>query len=150
MKRKIIYLIVIILLIVLSIGTYLFLNNHKTTSSSPFNVSNGPSVKIDNFIAIQKNSSYGSYLSEPDGQTLYIYTQDTFNKSNCNGECLKLWPAYLENNNKTSGLPINFGLIKSENGFQYTYKGKPLYTYLNDKVNQINGQNVGGFELARP
>lgn len=150
MKRRIILIIIIIILIILGVLTYLYVNDHKHLSNSPFNVTNQSNIKVDNFIAVQKNSSYGSFLSEPDGQTLYVYSKDTFNRSNCSGECLKLWPPYLETNQSTSNLPINFGVIKSTSGLQYTYKGQPLYTYVNDKTNQINGQNVGGFELAKP
>ncbi len=151
MKRRIILVIIIIILIIIGGITYLFVaNNHKQVSNSPFNVTGKSSVKVDNFIAVQKNSSYGNYLSEPDGQTLYVYTKDTFDKSNCSGECLKLWPPYLETSQKTSNLPVNFGIIKSASGLQYTYKGQPLYTYINDKANQINGQNVSGFKIARP
>lgn len=150
MKRRIILIIIIIILIILGGLTYLYVNDHKHRSNSPFNVTGQSNIKVDNFIAVQKNSSYGNYLSEPDGQTLYIYSKDTFNKSNCSGECLKLWPPYLETNQSNSNLPINFGVIKSASGLQYTYKGQPLYTYINDKTDQINGQNVGGFELAKP
>ena len=150
MKRRVILIIIIIILIVLGGLTYFYLNNHKKVSNSPFNITNKSTPKIDNFIAVQKNSNYGNYLSEPNGQTLYVYSKDNFNKSNCTGECLKLWPPYLETNQKFSNLPVNFGVIKSSGGLQFTYKGQPLYTYVNDKVNQINGQNVGGFELAKP
>ena len=150
MRKKLILVIVVLVIILGALGYLLYHKKQPNINTNPLNISGKPSTPINNYVAVQKNSKYGPYLAEPNGQALYTYQLDSFDQSNCTGECLKLWPPYLESPNAPKSLPINFGVIKSSSGLQYTYKGRPLYTYIDDKVDQTNGQNVTGFILAKP
>ncbi len=116
------------------------------------NKTNTNSTVVDNFIAKTiYNNTLGNYLAEPDGQALYTYNLDGFNKSNCLGSCLSLWPGYYASK-QVSGLPINFSVFKrSDNGkLQYSYKGHPLYTFKSEGPDRATGNGIAGFYLARP
>ena len=146
-------IILIIILILLGVVIYLLVATNKTNptlSSSPFNPS-GTSKINNSILRTMNNSKYGYYLTTPSNQTLYIYGPDGFNKSNCTGACLSLWPAYIDTTS-AKGLPVDIGVLKrtDNNSLQYSYKGRPLYTYISDKPGQINGNGVGGFTIAKP
>jgi predicted lipoprotein with Yx(FWY)xxD motif len=152
MKRKLFITIYILVVIIVAITGYIvFLkpsNKQTLVNIDPEN-SNQPVNNI--VVKTAHNSQYGSYLTTPSNQTLYIYSGDKLNVSNCTGGCLALWPPYVDRLT-TTGLPINIGVFRRTDNkeLQFSYKGQPLYTYVNDKPGQINGQNVAGFSLARP
>lgn len=97
---------------------------------------------------LANNSTLSSFLVDSKGMTLYIFTKDAPNKSNCAGGCLTAWPPLL-----TSGTPVaGTGVDKSKLGtitladgtLQVTYNQMPLYYYAKDKVaGDTVGQNVG-------
>lgn len=149
-NTKIILGLVVVLLILIGGGAYYYTQNYKSSNNNS-NTKIVATPIIDNaLVKTIKSSSLGNYLSEPNGLALYTYNQDGFNKSNCQGSCLSLWPAYLANS-PSSGLPDNFSVFKRSDGkLQYSYKGKPLYTFSSDKPYQATGNGIGGFYLARP
>ena len=124
------------------------------TSGSSANQSNSAASPVNNSVLITKTNSSvgGQYLASPNGMTLYTYSGDSKNTSQCSGACLSIWPAYVDHG-ATTGLPANVSTIKrTDNGeIQYTYKGMPLYFYVGDKTpGQINGNGVQGFYVAKP
>ncbi len=153
-------LVALIVVLIIAIGGYsIYHNSHKTTSSSS-NTGNATSTStnsnvasVNNTVLITKtSSSQGSYLTSPNGMTLYTYSADGYNSSNCSGGCLTAWPAYQDKGSTTS-LPAGVSTIKrSDNGqIQYTYKGKPLYFYVGDKsAGQITGSGIAGWSVAKP
>ncbi|HEX9172618.1 MAG TPA: hypothetical protein VF861_08150 [Telluria sp.] len=75
----------------------------------------------------------GGALVTPSGMTVYTFDKDTANsgKSACSGACLKAWPAV-----PAGDAPVAppYSVITREDGSkQLAYKGKPLYTYAEDK-----------------
>ncbi|GGJ88886.1 hypothetical protein GCM10007063_09280 [Lentibacillus kapialis] len=96
---------------------------------------------------VMDNEKVGKYLADSKGMTLYIFTKDEKNVSNCKGKCLKNWPAYY-----TKDLNVPKGYDKSDFGTitrqdtgekQTTYKGYPLYYFVKDKEKgKVNGQEV--------
>jgi len=88
--------------------------------------------------------------AEPNGQALYTYAMDTSGVSNCTGSCISTWPAY-QDKGSTTNLPAGVGVIKrSDNGeMQYTYNGKPLYTFVNDHNGQATGNGIASFSIAK-
>lgn len=106
-------------------------------SAADFQKTNGPAVKTVN------DSKLGEILTDSKGMTLYIFTTDTKNVSNCYDECAKAWPPFL-----VQGQPQNlngkFGVItRRDNTRQLTYDGKALYYYVKDKKpGDTYGQNV--------
>ena len=66
--------------------------------------------------------------------TVYTFDKDVANsgKSACNGPCATLWPPVMAGaSDQPSGA---FGIVTRDDGSrQWSYKGKPIYTYQNDK-----------------
>lgn len=105
-------------------------------------------------VIIESSASLGSYLANGSGYTLYYYTQDKQNSgtSSCNSGCVGAWPAFYS---ATLSLPSalnasSFNTItRSDGSKQLTYKGYPLYYFVQDKQSgQANGNGVGGFVVA--
>jgi predicted lipoprotein with Yx(FWY)xxD motif len=152
-----------IVLIVVVIGGYAIF--HKSSKMTSYNApaantksSTGQATSAANnaagnhaVLTTKTSSSVGSYLADPNGNTLYTYGADSSGTSNCTGSCLSTWPAYKDTG-ATTGLPTNVSTIKrSDNGeTQYTYKGKPLYNFSSDSKGQVSGDGVNNFSVAKP
>lgn len=83
-------------------------------------------------------------LVAANGMTLYTFDKDQKNKSNCDGGCLRAWPALLADESaKVSG---EFGFILRGDGTkQVAIDGKPLYFYVGDqKVGDVTGDGAAG------
>ncbi len=95
-------------------------------------------------------SSDGTYLTGASGRTLYLWAADAGGKSACSGQCAKVWPPLL-----ASSMPSVSGAVKaSDVGLvtrsggekQVTYKGHPLYYFIEDKgVGKATGQGSNSF-----
>ena len=100
-------------------------------------------------VALGTNAQLGSFLVDDKGMTLYMFTTDKPNTSNCYGKCASFWPPLL-----TSGAPVGgsgldaskFGTTTRTDGtVQVTYNSWPLYYFAKDKqAGDVKGQNVGG------
>lgn len=98
----------------------------------------------------------GPYLTGPDGLTLYVFTVDAPDTSNCSGGCLDNWPPLL----LMDGQPVEaddaatgtFASIDTPSGEQVTYNGAPLYYFAPDEApGDTNGHLVGNvWFVARP
>ena len=93
-------------------------------------------------------TSLGTIIVDASGRTLYLFTKDDLNKSNCSGGCLRAWPALLTVGapKAEEGVTANLlATISREDGaMQVTYNGLPLYYYARDvKPGDTKGQNVG-------
>jgi predicted lipoprotein with Yx(FWY)xxD motif len=142
--------IVVIVAVVLGLSGNKANSNNKATKTPSHASASAPS--INNAVVITKNlAGIGAYLAEPNGYALYTYNSDRPGVSNCTGSCLSIWPAY-QDKGSTTNLPAGIGTIKrADNGeIQYTYKGMPLYTFVSDKPDQVTGNGVAGFSVARP
>jgi predicted lipoprotein with Yx(FWY)xxD motif len=90
----------------------------------------------------------GQILVDGKGMTLYIFTKDSPDQSNCTGTCLTNWPPLL-----TQGAPkLGTGVDDSKIGSALladgtkivTYNHMPLYYYIKDtKPGDTTGQGVG-------
>jgi predicted lipoprotein with Yx(FWY)xxD motif len=99
-------------------------------------------------VAVGKSDALGSFLVDDKGMTLYLFTKDTPNTSNCYDKCATAWPPLLTTGNPVAGIGIDaskLGTTKRKDGsIQVTYAGWPLYYYANDaKAGDTMGQNVG-------
>ena len=85
-------------------------------------------------VAAAQPGSTDGVLTDKKGMTLYWWDNDIAGsgKSVCNGPCtLTMAPFQAEDSAKASA---EFGLIVRDDGKkQWTYKGHPLYLYVNDK-----------------
>jgi predicted lipoprotein with Yx(FWY)xxD motif len=83
------------------------------------------------------SSKLGTFLVGTNGHTLYVFSADKKNKSNCTGECAQNWPALLTSAKpkaKGSAKASELGTIKRGSSEQVTYDGHPLYYYVADTV----------------
>ncbi|MBI3968074.1 MAG: hypothetical protein HY329_20745 [Chloroflexi bacterium] len=81
--------------------------------------------------------------------TLYLFTRDQANVSNCYDQCAQLWPPLLIATGEPMAgpdVPGRLGLHTRRDGSrQVTYNGLPLYYYTPDtQPGDARGQNVGG------
>ncbi len=103
------------------------------------------------FFGTRTSTALGTYLTDANGRTLYLFTKDTTNTSVCYGPCTALWPPYGP---KTTGsgtinlpmLPAGAGVIRRTDGTsQFTWNGMPLYYYSKDTApGDTLGQGVKG------
>jgi predicted lipoprotein with Yx(FWY)xxD motif len=90
----------------------------------------------------------GSFLAAGNGMTLYSYSNDKDNISNCIEGCAMNWPPYYADPEAViEGCePGDFETItRSDGRKQTTYKKMPLYYFINDKFpGDTFGQGIGG------
>jgi predicted lipoprotein with Yx(FWY)xxD motif len=103
----------------------------------------GAGAEVD----LSQGSSLGSFLVDSKGMTLYLYTKDTANTSNCSGQCLVNWPALLTTGAPTAGTGVDASLLgtiaRSDGTKQVTYNQMPLYYFIGDKAaGDTKGQAV--------
>jgi predicted lipoprotein with Yx(FWY)xxD motif len=91
----------------------------------------------------------GDFLIGPNGMTLYLYTEDTDNTSNCYERCAINWPPlYAGSEVEPMGGPGVDGEIgvteRTDGTLMVMYNGVPLYYWIRDKIpGDTTGQNVG-------
>lgn len=76
------------------------------------------------------------------GFALYVFDQDDKHKSVCNDQCADTWPPLIATAAATVGDWKSFS--REDGAFQWSYKGKPVYTYSKDKAGMSTGDGVGG------
>ncbi|HUC88259.1 MAG TPA: hypothetical protein VMR95_03880 [Candidatus Binatia bacterium] len=145
-------IVVIIVVIAAAIGYAAFHKSPKPKTTTSTSTSQSQSTAVNNAVVITKSSSsVGSYLADPNGNTLYTAGTGDTGVSNCTGSCLSAWPVY-QDKGSTTGLPTNVSTIKrSDNGeIQYTYKNMPLYYFSSDSQGEVTGNGISGFSVAKP
>lgn len=100
-------------------------------------------------LKLGKSDALGSFLVDDKGMTLYLFTKDTPNTSNCYDKCATAWPPLLTTGNAVAGEGVDaskLGTTKRKDGsMQVTYNSWPLYYYAKDKgPGDVVGQDVGG------
>jgi predicted lipoprotein with Yx(FWY)xxD motif len=98
------------------------------------------------------DSTKGKVLTNDKGLTLYVFDKDSSGKSACNGPCAGNWPPLMAN---ADGMPMgDYSVITRDDGSkQWAYKGRPLYTWKNDKTSgDITGDGFlnGAWHIAQP
>jgi len=98
------------------------------------------------------DTSKGKTWVDADGMTLYTFDRDTTpGKSACNGKCATNWPPFTAAADaKTTG---DWSIIvRADGSKQWTYKGKPLYTWMDDqKPGDIDGDGRNNvWHIAAP
>ena len=87
-------------------------------------------------IEISNQGPFGPHLVDAEGMTLYLYTRDVRNVSNCSGGCADAWPPVLTGENAVPGEGLDgerLSTFQREDGSKHvTYNGKPLYYFADD------------------
>jgi len=103
-------------------------------------------------ISIYENQLLGEMLIDREGRTLYVYERDEAYKSNCYDLCETNWPPFFLDKNVAipAELEGDIETIIRDNGKkQLTYKGMPLYIYINDlNPGDMKGQGINGAWMA--
>ena len=94
-----------------------------------------------------------TFLTGPNGKTLYTHTGDSVNTSTCTGACLTAWPLTLSAGQQPSaGAGVTGHLstfARSYGSVQVTYNGLPPYYWQGDaKRMTTTGQAINGFAVA--
>jgi predicted lipoprotein with Yx(FWY)xxD motif len=87
------------------------------------------------------------------GLPLYFYRLDTASRSFVSGGLARLWPPLTSGTSRPVAAPGVTGLVgelRDANGQQVTYKGHPLYTFVDDHSGLVTGQGVQNFFVATP
>lgn len=99
------------------------------------------------------STNRGKVLATSKGRTLYLYTADGKNKSNCTGSCASTWPPLLTKGKPVAGMGVKkslLGTAKRGSKLQVSYHGHPLYTFTGDtKAGQATGEGVNGFYVVK-
>jgi predicted lipoprotein with Yx(FWY)xxD motif len=122
-----------------------------TSTSQTTATTTNSAVPGDNVtLGEDSNQTLGTYLVAYNGMTLYTYSPDRTNVSNCTGQCAVNWPPYTvaSTANLVGESPIAGTLhtiVRADGSTQVTYNGHPLYFYIQDKnPGDTTGQGVGG------
>jgi predicted lipoprotein with Yx(FWY)xxD motif len=102
--------------------------------------------------AMTGDTAKGKALVDHKGMTLYIFDKDSAGKSACNGQCAVNWPPLAAmKDDKAMG---DYTVVTRDDGaMQWAYKGKPLYTFMNDKkAGDAAGEGManGTWHIAKP
>jgi predicted lipoprotein with Yx(FWY)xxD motif len=97
-----------------------------------------------------RNGPNGNYLTDAQGNTLYLFVADKSNTSTCNGACAAQWPPLVTQGAVVAGNGVDAGKLatsnRQDNTKQATYNNHPLYRFIADTApGQTNGQGVNAF-----
>jgi predicted lipoprotein with Yx(FWY)xxD motif len=104
-------------------------------------------------------SRFGKIIVDGKGRTLYLFEKDRRGHSACSGGCAAYWPPLMTTAKPVAGTGVKkslLGTIRRSNGKkQVTYKGHPLYRFVQDtKAGQVKGQDThffgGGWYVISP
>ena len=98
-------------------------------------------------MCIRDRSDLGQILTDADGFTVYLFTNDEQGSgaSACEGDCIAAWPAVGELTSPSGALDTDLvgSIERSDGTIQATYNGWPLYRFANDAAaGDTNGQGV--------
>lgn len=99
-------------------------------------------------LGVSQTDDLGEFLVDAEGMTLYMFTEDTENTSNCYDDCAEAWPPLLTEGEPTLGEGLDAALVstteRTDGTVQVTYGGWPLYYWVQDAApGDTTGQNVG-------
>jgi predicted lipoprotein with Yx(FWY)xxD motif len=97
-------------------------------------------------ITVKTDQTFGEFLADDAGRTLYLFAADVDGASACAGSCTTSWPPFLLEDDVPASLDADdFATITRADGTQQTtYKGWPLYYFSGDSgPGQFNGDGIG-------
>jgi predicted lipoprotein with Yx(FWY)xxD motif len=120
----------------------------STSGTAPASSTDEAGPTAEPTVSVATDPNLGKILVDGKGMTLYIFTKDTPDKSNCSGGCLKAWPALLTQGSPKAGAGVDQSLLGSttlaDGSKIVTYNHMPLYYFVQDKApGDVKGQNNG-------
>jgi predicted lipoprotein with Yx(FWY)xxD motif len=102
----------------------------------------GPRVKL-------RDSQLGPVLFDGKDRALYLFTRDSRNKTRCYGACAEAWPPFYSKGRPRAGRGVDRSLLatieRRDGRRQVTYKGQPLYFYVDDPKGEVLCNDVVEF-----
>lgn len=100
-------------------------------------------------ITTRSVGGFGKILVDGRGMPVYIFTRDRGKTSRCYGDCAKAWPVTFAKGTpraKGGAKQSLIGRTKRRDGrLQATYRGRPLYYYVDDRPGVALCHNVREF-----
>ena len=104
------------------------------------------------------DSEFGKVLADGRGQALYLFEKERRGRSECYGACARAWPPVLANGRPVAGKGVRKRLLgtttRRGGRRQITYRGRPLYYYVDDAPGRILCHDVvefgGRWLVVRP
>ena len=100
-------------------------------------------------VSLSSSDDLGPFLVGPDGMTLYLFTKDDDNVSNCYDKCAENWPPLMLAAGQSlaagEGVVGELGTTeRTDGGTMVTYNGMPLYYWIKDVApGDTTGHGVG-------
>lgn len=95
------------------------------------------------------SSDYGRVIADGRGEAFYLFDKEESRKSECFGECARVWPPVLTSGKPRAGTGVKAGLLgttrRPSGKLQVTYAGHPLYYYVDDSPGTILCHDVSEF-----
>jgi predicted lipoprotein with Yx(FWY)xxD motif len=102
----------------------------------------GPLVKL-------RESQFGPVLFSGGDRALYLFTRDAKRKSRCYGDCAEAWPPFYAKGRPRAARGVDAALLgtveRRDGRRQVTYRGQPLYFYVDDPKRQVLCNDVVEF-----
>jgi predicted lipoprotein with Yx(FWY)xxD motif len=101
------------------------------------------------------DSQFGRILGDGRGQAFYVFDKERAGRSECYGDCARAWPPVLTRGRPRAGDGVRarrLGTVRRRGGKrQVTYRGRPLYYYVDDAPGRVLCHDVlefGGLWLV--
>lgn len=128
-------------------------SSSNPSSSNPSSANPSTPGAMSGPLVIQATQNpAGSFLTDSQGKSIYVFDQDSSSQSKCTGQCAQAWPPLIvqegqmpkaEGNANTSKIST---ITREDGTKQLAYNGMPLYYFSGDKkAGDVNGQNKSDF-----
>jgi predicted lipoprotein with Yx(FWY)xxD motif len=95
------------------------------------------------------DSQFGRIVGDGRGQAFYVFDRERAGRSECYGECARAWPPVLTRGRPRAAKGIRarlLGTVRRRSGKrQVTYRGQPLYYYVDDAPGRVLCHDVREF-----
>jgi predicted lipoprotein with Yx(FWY)xxD motif len=102
----------------------------------------GPLVKL-------RDTQFGPVLFSGGDRALYLFTRDAKRRSRCYGDCAVAWPPFYAKARPRAARGVDASLLgtveRRDGRRQVTYRGQPLYFYVDDPKQQVLCNDVAEF-----
>ena len=97
-----------------------------------------------------RSGPMGTYLTDGQGRSLYLFVADTSGTSTCTGACATQWPPLITSGTPQAGSGVTASMLstvaRADGTKQVTYGNHPLYLFTGDNAaGDTNGQGVNAF-----
>jgi predicted lipoprotein with Yx(FWY)xxD motif len=127
--------------------------SNGTTTTPPAAGGTSASTSSGSTVQVANSAQYGSIFVDAQGNTLYLFEQDTGSMSACTGACLATWPPLTVTGSPTAGAGLDASLLgtakQADGSNQVTYNGHLLYLFTGDAAaGDTTGEGVEGFIVS--